>query len=55
MEITKEMLEGRIESVHETGAKAAAIVQQAIGADLTLREILATLELKEQEKDDAEE
>ncbi len=55
MEITKEFLEGRINSVREQGAKAANIVQQAIGAELALRETLAELEAVEQEKDDAEE
>ncbi len=52
MEITKDFLEGRINSVREQGVKAANIVQQAIGAELALREILAEIE---QEKDDAEE
>ncbi len=71
MEITKDFLEGRINSVREQGVKAANIVQQAIGAELALRETLAELEAEsetsavagsatmqldaEQEKDDAEE
>ncbi len=56
MKITKVFLEGRINSVREQGVKAANIVQQAIGAELALREVLAEIETEdEQEKDDAEE
>jgi hypothetical protein len=53
MEITKEMLEGKIQSVHTQGVRAAEIVQQAIGAEMVMRELLAELEAEKETDDSA--
>ncbi len=52
MDITREYLEGEIESIRQQAVVAANLVQQAIGAELALNSVILALE---QEKDDAEE
>ncbi len=47
MELTKKLLEDRIVNVHEQGIQAANVVQQAIGAELMLRELLQEMLLRE--------
>ncbi len=47
MELTKKLLEDRIINVREQGAQAANIVQQAIGAELMLQELVREMELRE--------
>ncbi len=47
MELTKKLLEDKITYVREQGAKAAAMVQQTVGAELMLRELLQEVELRE--------
>ncbi len=52
MDITREYLEGEIESVRRQAVTAANLVQQAIGAELALQSVIAALE---KEQADAEE
>ncbi len=47
MQLTKKLLEDRIINVREQGAQAANIVQQAIGAELMLQELVREMELLE--------
>ena len=54
MEITRELLEGRIQNVREQGVKAANIVQQAVGAELAMRELIAELEAKPEDEESTE-
>ncbi len=44
MEITREYLEEEIAKVRHHGTVAANIVQQALGAEMALRSLIATLE-----------
>ncbi len=44
MEITREYLEDEIAKVRHQGAVAANIVQQALGAEMVLRSLVAALE-----------
>ncbi len=47
MELTRKLLEDKITYVREQGAKAAAMVQQTVGAELMLQELLQEVELRE--------
>ncbi len=47
MELTRKLLEDKITSVREQGARAANIVQQVMGAELVLQELLQEVLLRE--------
>ncbi len=47
MELTRKLLEDRIASIHEQGIRAANVVQQAVGAETVLQELLQELALRE--------
>ncbi len=47
MELTRKLLEDKITYVREQGAKAAVMVQQTVGAELVLRELLQEVLLRE--------
>ncbi len=47
MELTRKLLEDKLTYVREQGAKAAAMVQQTVGAELMLRELLQEVLLRE--------